>query len=255
LFSADALRGALPNDPTGATPAWSTTASMATGRDYASALARGSTIYVSGGRNGTTALGSIERYDAAHDTWSAFGALRAGVVGHATFLRSSLMYVVGGDQLGSGGLTASVRMAGFADSDGSLLPFEAAGDLKAPLAYHSIALVEPWLFVIGGTGTGGAALATVARGTFDGTGVLSWELIAPLPVPGTQTGLAEACTVVIDHTIYVMGGRDVPGESSKGDVYIGRVDTNGVITWTTSPSVFPEGRAAFGCAVSPSSAP
>ena len=30
--------------------------------------------------------------------------------------------------------------------------------------------------------------------------------------------------------------------------------TDGVITWTKSPNVFSEGRAAFGCAVSPSSA-
>ena len=242
------------SDPTGAAVSWSKTATLATGRNYASALARGTSIYVSGGRNDTIALGNVERYDAAHDTWFAAGALAAGVAGHATFLRSSLMYVVGGDQLGSGGLTASVKKAGFAETDGSVLPFEAAGDLKAPLAHHSIALVEPWLFVIGGDGTGGKALTTVARGTFDVAGVLSWELIAPLPVLASQAGLAEACTVVIDHTIYVMGGRDAAGTPSKGEVYIGRVDTNGVITWAKSPNVFSEGRAAFGCAVSPSSA-
>ena len=254
-FSTDGLRGALPADPAGATAtAWNKAASLATGRNYASAVARQTSIYVSGGRNDTIALGNVERYDTAHDTWSPAGALAAGVAGHATFLRNSLMYVVGGDQLGSGGLTASVKRAGFAETDGSLLPFDTAGDLKMPLAHHSIALVEPWLFVIGGDGTGGKALATVARGTFDGAGMLSWELIAPLPVPASQTGLAEACTVVIDRTIYVMGGRDAATAASKGDVYIGRVDTNGVITWTKSPNVFSEGRAAFGCAVSPSSA-
>jgi len=87
------------------------------------------------------------------------------------------------------------------------------------------------------------------RGQFV-TGMLTTDIIAPLPTPG-QKGIAASCTVVIDHTIYVMGGRDVPADPSKGDVYIGRVDGGGVVTWTVAKNPLPEGRAAFGCAVGP----
>ena len=251
MVSADGARGALPDASGAPAKAWVKTASMMTARRYASALARGTSVYVSGGTNGTATLGNVELYDTVHDTWSPAGSLAASVSGHATFLRDSMMYVVGGDQGAAGGLTKSVKRAGFADGDGSLLAAEGAGDLKAPVARHSIALIEPWLFVIGGDGTGGTAVATVARGTFDAAGMLSWELIAPLAVPDTQAGLAEACTVVIDHTIYVMGGRDRAAAAATKAAYVGRVDGQGVITWTPSPISLPEGRSAFGCAVGP----
>jgi hypothetical protein len=251
-YSPDGLRGTLPHESADAAAIWKPTASMATGRNYAAALTRGTSVYLSGGKNAGGVVANIERYDANGDTWSAAGALKVGVVGHAMVARNSYMYVIGGDRLGAEGPTVGVTKAPFAD-DGSLGAFVIGGDLTAPAAYHSVALIEPWVFVIGGANASGP-LATVTRGTFDGSGLLSWDTIASLTLSGSQKGLAEACAVVVDHTIYLIGGRDAATASSKGDVYVGRVDDHGVITWSTGP-LLPEGRSALGCAVSPSSAP
>lgn len=253
--SKDAARGALPTDPTSGLDVWSVTPSLSTARRYASAFVRGSSVYVSGGRDDTAAVGNIERYDIANGTWAAAGALAVGVAGHATFLHDSRMYVVGGDPLGGAPLTTSVRMAAFDDRDESVLGSMPAGDLKTAVARHSVALVDSWVYVIGGDGIGGSALATVQRGTFNAAGLLQFDLLATLDVPAGQTGLADACTVVLDHTIYVIGGRDSAKTAATNAVHIGRVAPDGTIKWTTSPSLLPEGRAAFGCAISPSSAP
>jgi hypothetical protein len=225
---------------------------MTMGRDYAAAFTRGTSLYVSGGTHLDATVGSIERYDTMVDTWTTVGSLDTGVAGHAMLLHDSRVYVLGGDRLGASGLSAAVFMAPLAD-DGSVGTFSRAGDLKAPVAYHSVVVVEPWLFSIGGASAMGT-VPSVTRGTFDGSGALMWDTLTPLPVADPQKGLAEACTVVIGHTIYVIGGRDVTTESSKAEVYIGRVDDHGVIKWSTGP-LLPEGRSSFGCAVSPSSAP
>lgn len=251
--SADVRQGALPSDPVGGVNVWSTGASLATGRRYASAAAHGSNVYVSGGRNDTNAVGNIERNDGTTTKWTPSGSLPASLAGHATFIRDSKFYVVGGDPVGAS-VTASVKRAGFTP-DGSVDAFMTAGDLPTAVARHAIALINPWLFVIGGDGSGGTALAIVQRGTFDVNGMLSWDLLDPLVLPTGQKGIAEACTVVIDHTIYLIGGRDVAAGTATNTVHIGRVGADGTIAWKTSPNTLPEGRAAFGCAVSPSSAP
>lgn len=248
-LSLEATVGTIPSNPADPATSWSRSANIATGRNYASAVARGTSIYVSGGRDAKATLPNLERYE--NGAWSPAGVLSPGVAGHATFLRDSRMYVVGGDRLGTAGPTSSVTMGTFAETGGALVSFDPAGDLKAPTAHHAIALVEPWLFSLGGD-VSGAPVATVTRCTFDVAGVVSCEYLTPLPLKAG--GLAEACAVVSDRTIYLMGGRDSSTAASKADVYIGRVDSSGIITWTKGPS-FPEGRSAFGCAVSPSSAP
>jgi hypothetical protein len=251
-FSVDGLSAALPRDAADPAAIWIKTASLSTGRIGAAALAHGKSFYVSGGQNAAGALQDIQRYDTS-DSWSGAGSLNLAVAGHAMFLRNSLLYVIGGDRLGTSGATVAVAKAPLMD-DQSVGSFSGGGDLTFPLAYHVVALVEPYVFAIGGANQAGAS-GKVARGVFDANGVVTWSTISPLPVPSGQNGLAEACAVVIDRTIYVMGGRDVRTAASKADVYIGRVDPNGVISWTTSPSSLPEGRAALGCAVSSSSAP
>ncbi|MDB5216879.1 MAG: nanM [Myxococcaceae bacterium] len=252
-FSRSGERTTLPHAAEPAT-AWTTTTPMATGRDHAAAMVRGNSLYVSGGKNAAGAVPNVERYDTTHDSWVGAGPMPVGVVGHATLVRKDAAYVVGGDRLGTSGPTTSISKASFAD-DGSLLAFMPGGALQAPLAYHSVAVVEPWLFTIGGA-TATSAVPAVSRGTFDAAGSVSaWESKASLPLPGTQAGLADACTVVLDRTIYVIGGRDgVAAPSSKPDVYVGRVDDVGVVTWTKGP-LLPEARYALGCAISPSSAP
>lgn len=248
-LSPEATVGTIPSNPADPSTSWKRSANIATGRHYASALVRGTSIYVSGGRDNKATLPNLERYE--NGAWSPAGVLSPGVAGHATFLRGSRMYIVGGDRLGTAGPTSSVTMGTFAETSGALVGFEPAGDLKAPTAHHAIALVEPWLFSIGGD-VSGAPVATVTRCTFDSAGAVSCEYLTPLPVKGE--GVADACAVVSDHTIYLMGGRDSATAASKPDVYIGRVGSTGIISWANGPTL-PEGRSAFGCAVSPSSAP
>jgi hypothetical protein len=253
-YSKEGERGALPLDATDPAIAWRGIAPMGTGRDYAAAFSRGTGLYVSGGKNAAGTVGSIERYDTTVDSWATVGSLDTGVAGHAMLVHDSRVYVLGGDRLGSSGVSSAVFMAPLA-GDGHVGTFSRAGDLKAAVAYHSVVLVEPWLFSIGGA-TATETVPSVQRGTFDGSGsgALMWDTLTSLPVANAQKGIAEACAVVIGRTIYVMGGRDVATDSSKAEVYIGRVDDHGAVTWSTGP-LLPEGRSALGCAVSPSSAP
>ena len=248
-LAADGVRTDLADDPA-SIRGWTMITSLKTARRYPAAAVDATSVYVSGGRNATTALQNIERFDPSTNTWAAAGSLPLAVAAHTTFIRDSQLYVVGGDQLGTPDKLSGAVMRTRFSSDGSAGAWEDVGALKSAVARHAMALVEPWLFVIGGDG-GTTTVATVQRGTFSADGLLTWEIDNPLDVPKDQPGLAEACAVVVDRTIYVMGGRDKNLADAKDIVYIGRLDATGKLGWKQSTTRLLEPRAAFGCAVSP----
>jgi hypothetical protein len=235
--------------------AWKDVARLPVGRTFAASATSGTSIYVGGGRAPDGApVDRIDRYDSSSDVWSPSSPLPDALAGHSLAVVGDRIYVIGGEGLGlpdADRRSPKTYVASIA-SDGSLSGWSGTGALPAPTAFHASAVVDKWLFVIGGAGANATALGvnTVARGQIGDKGEVTWTAAAALPTPADQRGLAGACAVVVDRNIYVLGGRDDDTKDSLATVYAGRVDANGIVAWRAMPFL-PVARSHAGCAVSP----
>jgi hypothetical protein len=238
--------------------AWSFLHPAPSARAYAAAASTATKIYLSGGRPAvTTFTDAIEGFDVAAGTWkSSVGKLSEQVAGHSMAVVGSTAYVIGGqhEALAGSETRSSASWRAEIQPDGSIAGFVNAGTLPSPTAFHASALVGKYLFTIGGTdSTGNLSVANVARGTIDATGSIAWTSLPPLStLPKGQLGLAGACAVVVDRTIYVLGGRTDIKTPSFATVYAGSVDAEGGVSWKTLEPM-PSVRSLAGCAAGPPS--
>jgi hypothetical protein len=236
--------------------AWAELPPFKVGRSFASATGANGAVYLSGGTAAKDVRSAeVDRYDLATNLWSTPAVLNEALSGHATLIRDGRLYVLGGERLGKAGASQASSAAQIMP-DGSLAGWGSVGVLPVAVAYHGLVHIEPYLFTIGGSaGAAGKTVTSVQRGIFDASGNLEWTNFADVPVPRGQDGVADACVVTDGRTFYVLGGRKDATSSSLLDVYIGRVDAMGAVTWSTTSPALPEGRAGAGCGISPSSAP
>ncbi|HEU0035240.1 MAG TPA: hypothetical protein VFQ53_31660 [Kofleriaceae bacterium] len=179
---------------------------LAQGRAGAAVFPAGDWLYVVGGRDGATVLGTIERARVFADgTLGPFEA--AGTIAPraeaATLVLGAYVYLIGGRS--SEGVLATIERAPLGpDGLGAFEPV--AATLRLPRARARAVVVGDQLLVIGGVdATGPTATIEQAPVLIDGIGELA---ASPLAL---ATPREAAATVVTRAGIYVVGG-----ESSVG---------------------------------------
>lgn len=233
-----------------ATSAWSAAAPLPAPRMTAAGTLAGKRIFVSGGLHPDDTLHDdvvVSTFESgALAPWELAGTLPEPRAMHGAVALGSRLYVVGGAIPSDGGLayapTASAIMASIG-TDGSLAGWTDAGTM--PIAVRGLAVVSVGLrvFAIGGADEDSASRAEVSVGSQAEDNKLGWAPTTPLPVAAYAP-----CAAASGSTIYVVGGIPTNGADAQASVTIGRVASNGGVTWTPSTPL-PQGRAAAGCAI------
>ncbi|MGN6106798.1 MAG: hypothetical protein ACTHU0_16945, partial [Kofleriaceae bacterium] len=171
------------------------------------AIVVGSALYVLGGSGSSGPLRSIER--AALQPDGSIGPF-AVVVGselatsreqHATIALGKFVYVVGG--LGSSGPLRTIERAPIL-ADDALGAFVLANEvaLAATRSGHASAVVENFIYVLGGSGSG--APKSIERASIQATGALGTFARAPeVSLVAARTGHT---TAIIGNSLYAIGG-------------------------------------------------
>jgi Kelch motif protein len=183
--------------------------SLATARFAHTIAVAGGYLYVLGGA-APNPLASVERARINADgSLGAFSTV-SGVAmvtargGHTSVVVGNSLYVLGGSA-GSGGILNSVERATI-NADGSLSPFSiVSGVTLATARYlHTSIIVGNLLYVIGGTGASGAALASIERATINPDGSLgSFTTVSGTNLFSARYGHSS---VVVGNSLYVVGG-------------------------------------------------
>lgn len=179
---------------------------LATAVDMAEVAVVGSKLYVLGGRDGSggpiTAIQQATiNSDGTIGTFSTQpGTTSTARDGAAIYVSDSYVYLIGGH--GTSGTLASIERAAI-NGDGSLGTFATvSATLSAPRQWCATAVMNGFLYLIGGAGSGGA-LATLERAPINGDGTLgAFESVASQMTIGRNAPTAA----VIGSNLYVLGG-------------------------------------------------
>jgi hypothetical protein len=150
--------------------------------------------FVMGGRNGTTVLSSMERYDITSGQWVAAPAMSTARYSFAACVVAGELYVTGGCATSTQPLTSVEKYSPSSDTWSMVAPLYAAS------TNHAAVTVGPAMYVLGGV-VGGHISASVYK--FDSMQA-TWSEVAPMP--GARCAHA-AC--VLGSDIYVFGGYDI----------------------------------------------
>ena len=195
-------------------------------------------LYVAGGFNGTDFLTNVDRVaiqpDGSLGTWQSQTALPSPRAGHMIVYGAGHAIVLGG--MTSTGEIADVLSAPI-DDTGTVGAWAPQTPLPIVRMHGSAALNGSTIYVVGGLGADGSAIANVERGTLnpDGT-VTAWEELAPLPGRRSHHAL-----VLYNDYIYVLGGLvgDPNGAfTDYTDVLSTAIASDGTLgPWTTVASL------------------
>jgi hypothetical protein len=137
-------------DPVAGT--WSTRAPMSSGQSSHSAVVIGRHIYV-------VAAGTVERYDAANDSWTFMGASTYRYGAGVTALGGAI-YIAGGEMTESQRTSQSASVVRF---DPATRSFTRVPDMMRARALAGFVTVDGAVHAIGGLSTGGEIQASVER--------------------------------------------------------------------------------------------
>jgi hypothetical protein len=150
--------------------------------------------------------------------WSETTALPLAVSGHKSVAvaieesensQNRYVFVTGGRD--SDGEATDQVVAGLITADGTIGSWEGSTALPAPRSFHALIAATPFnsrvdghgfLFLLGGTNSGGEAISDVSVAALNSDGTLqTWQNSRPLP-----EALHSAGAVIFRSTIYVAGG-------------------------------------------------
>jgi hypothetical protein len=154
----------------------------------------GSSYYVFGGGS-TSETAAVQQFSFANTTTvtgSVIGNLPAKRAELSTVTVNNTVYLVGG-------FDGKAYLAGIlSTSDG--MSFTAGATLRPAVRYAAVAAANGMLYVIGGEVAPNAADSTAVQQVNLQSGTVT--TLTPLPV-----GLSHAAAVVLNNTIYILGGR------------------------------------------------
>jgi hypothetical protein len=183
------------------------------------AAVAGDFVYVVGGNTDTgTALDSVERAPIHADGTMGTFTLLAGVhlvharYNHSVVVVGSSLVVIGGSTGGSPLFLDSVESAPI-NPDGSLGTFSEVGHLVTARESHAAAVVDGYLYVLGGDHVVGGvpALASIERAPIDGEGVLGAFVAAGSLATPRQSHMSWR----LGSSLFLGGGLGDPASSTS----------------------------------------
>jgi hypothetical protein len=198
--------------------AWTATTSLPVGLSGHAAvvvpLAGGDRVYVIGGADSTGAPrkdvfysplqsgGQLGDWTAAAPlpTATAFAAAAVATPTNSQLkVGAGVIYLLGG--VTSAGAPVATVFRGLLGADGTITSWS-GGSLPAPLHSASAVMIRGDLYVLGGSTSGDAPVATVYRARVDSLGLLGpWQTEPPLPFARSYAAAGQAGT-----TLYLLGG-------------------------------------------------
>jgi uncharacterized repeat protein (TIGR01451 family) len=214
------------NPDTGSVGIWKTVTPTLQARWYAAAVRYGNSIYVLGGRNESSALGTVYHTSINEDgtiqEWATTTPLLTPVAGLSAVEYGGRIYVSGGST-GNPSMPCigTIYSATIIMPSGELSNWEAISTLPAPnddcLRYHMSVVSGGQLYLIGGMNENWTRNNNVYRAPFNPDGTLGdWEVLN-----STQTALSDHAVVVdTKGRIYVLGGAQCDSCSQRTVYYI-----------------------------------
>lgn len=215
---------------------WNVSNHLPEGLSYASSVVYNNRVYVFGG---TKESGASNRIYYAPFVNGILGewitdplTLSHPVSGASAIVNNGYIYVMGGITTGFTKVVISIKV----NNDGSVFSIDSNGDvalgaLPEPLAFATSITNNGYIYIMGGTTTGGATnkVYYTQQGLL-GQGLLSpWTLSTSLP-----SQLTNATSIVNNNYVYVMGG------TASGNMVYYAPLVNGILgSWITSPNRLP----------------
>jgi len=207
------------------TPRWEHNTSVVDGK-----------IYVIGGAGPIyEALGTVEVYDPASDTWEAKSPMPTARQGLSTSVVNGKIYAIGGAEFSSDSFTKSEKFSTVEEYDPATDTWTTKSPMPTARGWHSANVVDGKIYIIGG-----------AQGMTPGAGhVVTVEVYDPATDSWSQMGdmpLSRGAGYgsVVDGKIYFFGGY---GGRQRADEYDPSTDT-----WTQK-SDMPIGRVGLSTSV------
>ena len=220
----------------GSLAGWTTTVSLPGILAFSYPLVMRSRVYLIGGYSsaGTLAVGSTtaERniYSAVIDTdgtlgtWSIIGQIPVALYGMVAFVNRNKLFVVGGCSPVTGAASNAVYSTTI-NTDGTFGSWSLSNSLPAERAFSSLAVIDNYVYLFGGTTTTNVANVTntVYRCTMNNDGSISaWTLYGTLPV---NYGFGDS--YISQGFVFLLGG--IKGTAASGGVYKAAIDSNGAV--------------------------
>ncbi|XP_028566070.1 kelch-like protein 22 isoform X1 [Podarcis muralis] len=155
----------------------------------------GEYIYAVGGRDYHEELREVERYDPKTNTWEYVAPLRKEVYAHAGAELDGRMYVTCGRR----GEDYLKELHCYDPVDNR---WDSLADGPVRRAWHGMAALLGRLYVIGGSNNDSGYRRDVHQVACYSPSTAQWTTVCPLPAGHGEPGIA-----VLDHMIYVLGGR------------------------------------------------
>ncbi|WNG18749.1 hypothetical protein F0U63_31735 [Cystobacter fuscus] len=186
---------------------WTSAGSLSTSRsNHAAALTDSGRVLITGGRNGTTTLSSVESYDPATNSWSSVRAMANGRFAHASLLLPFGYVLVTGGTDGTTPLRAAEVYDEATDS------WFNAGYFYVGRYHHTMTLLASGKVLVTGGTDGTNALATAE--VYDPL-VNRWDRASPM---GTAR-FHHTATLLPSGKVLVSGGSNGTGSLSSAELY------------------------------------
>jgi hypothetical protein len=220
--------------------------SLLTARGGAAMVTVRNRVFVIGGQTATAALREIEvatiNADGTLSQFATRGGLLGNRAGATAHVLGDRVHVLGGRPTLTGALATTE--AAPIDQEGELGPFSAGPSLTTGRAGHGSVVIGNSLYVIGGIGADGSALASIERATIAPDGTLGTFTV----VDGIS--LVEArgtpAVVVIRDRLYVLGGTSGDGIGPLASVEQATINADGTLQAFEAVSSMSTPRGAHG---------
>lgn len=182
---------------------WQRVGELPTARAHTAAITNGQFIYVLGGEGPNYTYRNVERVsvngDGSLGAWVEMAPMTTKRARFAAVTAGGYLYAIGGVSMAGPAALDSVERAKL-NADGTLAPWEVMSPLVMSRFNHTAVVVEPYLYVIGGVGSGDAK--AIQRAMIQPDGALSdWTVAGSL----TSERL-EAMSVAYQGYLYSFGG-------------------------------------------------
>ncbi|MBC7545351.1 MAG: hypothetical protein H7338_21710 [Candidatus Sericytochromatia bacterium] len=216
--------------PAGQGISFQSVGSMPKGLVWHGAAAKGSTVYLSGGSNGSASFTGVWSSPAGAWSWQDRTSLPKPTEGHGFTIIGSYAYVIGGWGRNVGGPRPDVLKAAIA-GDGSLGPWQATTPLPQGRAFPGVVTDGNRIILLGGWGPGYSSQTPVWSATADGAGNLSaWQSGPALPDRRAWAGAA-----ITGGKLWVTGGSS--GSKTMATTFQASYSNGQIGSWQSGPSL------------------
>ncbi|XP_034025731.1 kelch-like protein 22 isoform X2 [Thalassophryne amazonica] len=174
----------------------------------------GGYIYTIGGRDYSNELDSVERYDPHTNTWEHVAPLKREVYAHAGAVVNGKIYI-------TCGLRGMVYLKETWCFDPVTNHWTACAEGPVERAWHGMASVRGRAYVVGGSNDERGYRRDVFKVECFDPSNNSWSSLSPLPIGHGEPGMA-----VLNHRIYVLGGRSHDKGNRMKYVHVYNTDTD-----------------------------